>query len=694
MSQAVGAHIYTGPWIHWSHGIIRGSTLTLSSADGGLLTAFLGIFVTAAGAAVWRILSYLIHQVRTSSDPQDGFHHQQQLILRNNGSSGGAAWQFFQMVFFWWKSAKRPLLRSLPLTILALCNLLLFAVAGVFSSEVTKSAGNETLIRSPNCGSWTLDGSGSQQEMFAYQSKILNDTITAASYARACYGSAQNVLQCNQFAQQQIKWTTNKNASCPFESGVCFDGDTAAYEMDTGPIDSHAVLGINAPEHERVTYRKVTTCSPVHLRGHVQDWNNTDKGAGTYGETFQQFYLGPIVDVSNFTYEYSEHSYYDSIGYTLKCVSPHPSLSSHAKCPVNPARSSVSAIAGYDNNAWQPIPAFNRTDADVAIFLLAPNSISYMQPVTDPFFSANIPVITHIPGSTANTTYYTSDYFVHGLGCIDQHQFCNPTSGDCTPLSGYNIAFHTSTRLGLTPVQQYTADRLSLTLNFVNMYYSVNGRGSSALRAQEGVYELTQGPLPPTQWMIEVDSWFAVGMAKLQQLVVQYAAGPSVVLDGTYNQKPGDAIGKAMCRRQIVRNGAGGTISFSVVGVVIILVVGTGAIVMNLFLDIIVGFFQRKFGVLGGDYKRLSWVVDDKLQMQRMAYEEVGMGVWKGGADAVPVTRFGDRWALPREVDRDHPRLGTGHGKVENVEAGMGMGEGEGLMGERGKSWVVDEVEH
>lgn len=225
------------------------------------------------------------------------------------------------------------------------------------------------------------------------------------------------------------------------------------------------------------------------------------------------------------------------------------------------------------------------------------------------------------------------------------------------------------------------------------MYYSVNGRGSSALRAQEGVYELTQGPLPPNQWMIEVDSWFAVGMAKLQQLVVQYAAGPSVVLDGTYIQKPADAIGQAMCRRQIVRNGAGGTISFSVVGVVIILVVGTGAIVMNLFLDIIVGFFQRKFGALGGDYKRLSWVVDDKLQMQRMAYEEAGMGVWKGGADAVPVTRFGDRFALPREVDRDHPRLGTGHGRVENVEAGMGMGEGEGLMGERGKGWVVDEVE-
>ena len=318
MSQEVGAHIYIGPWINWSHGVIRGATLTLSSRDGGLLTAFLGIFVTGAGASVWRILSYLIHQLRTSSEFEDGFHHQQQLILRNTGSSVGAAWQFFQMVFYWWKCARRPLLRALPLTMLALCNLLLFAVAGVFSSEVTKSAGNQTLIRSPNCGTWALNGTGSQLELFAYTSKVLNDTITAASYARACYGNTQNVLQCDQYAQQQIKWTTNQNASCPFASGTCILGDTAAYEMDTGPVDSHDVLGINAPQDERITYRKVTTCAPIHTTGYVEFWNNTNVGEVTYDDTFQQFFFGPIVDVSNYTYEYNEHTHYDNIGYGLE----------------------------------------------------------------------------------------------------------------------------------------------------------------------------------------------------------------------------------------------------------------------------------------------------------------------------------------------------------------------------------------
>ena len=130
MSQQNGAHIFVGPWINWNHGIVVGSTLTLSSRDGGLLTAFLAIYVSVAGAAVWRILSYFLHQIRARPGFQDGLHHQQQLILRNTSNGGGASWQFAQLVPFWWKSAEKPLLRSVPLFLLALLNLTLFGLAG------------------------------------------------------------------------------------------------------------------------------------------------------------------------------------------------------------------------------------------------------------------------------------------------------------------------------------------------------------------------------------------------------------------------------------------------------------------------------------------------------------------------------------------------------------------------------------
>lgn len=322
MSSANGAHMYTGVWINWSRGAILGSTLTLSSRDGGLLTAFLAIFISAAGAALWRILSYIIHQVRASREHQDGLHHQQQNILRNTSSAGGASVQFTQLVWYWWKFTKRPVGRSLPLAFFALLNLVLFAIAGVFSSQVTKAAGDETLVVSPNCGYSVPDKALSQQSLFAQSSKILNDTITAASYARACYGGLQDPLKCNIYTQSQIKWTTNQNASCPFADGVCYFSNAAAYEMDTGPIDSHEVLGINAPVQDRITYRRVTTCAPIHTKGFATEWNATGEPGtiGRQGDVIEKLWYGPIVNVTNSTFEYNEHAIMDTGGYSLTYV--------------------------------------------------------------------------------------------------------------------------------------------------------------------------------------------------------------------------------------------------------------------------------------------------------------------------------------------------------------------------------------
>lgn len=96
--------------------------------------------------------------------------------------------------------------------------------------------------------------------MAAFASVDVNDTLAATTYSRACYGNLQNLLQCTQNPQQQLPWNVNRNATCPFTNDLCIYGDLSAYEMDTGHIDSHQALGINAPKSERVQYRKVTTC--------------------------------------------------------------------------------------------------------------------------------------------------------------------------------------------------------------------------------------------------------------------------------------------------------------------------------------------------------------------------------------------------------------------------------------------------
>ena len=318
MAQTSASSTYTGFWINWSHGATIGATITLNQRDGGLLTAFLAIFVSAAGASCWKITSYAIHQCRASQDYKDALHHQQQAILCNTDGPAGALWGFCQLPWYWRDHAIRSLARSLPLVLLALLNIATFGVAGIFSSDVTKAAGNETLIRSPHCGYLIVEtGNGTFQDTVASNGIDLNDTLAATTYSRACYGNTENALGCNQYVRQQLHWTSNQNATCPFSPDLCIYGSTAAYELDTGLLDTHEHLGINAVQSDRIQYRKVTSCSPIHTRGYVTTFNDTDPTHLAYGDLLLKYNYGPIVNISNFTYLYDTHSVTDIENYVL-----------------------------------------------------------------------------------------------------------------------------------------------------------------------------------------------------------------------------------------------------------------------------------------------------------------------------------------------------------------------------------------
>lgn len=297
---------YLGIWFNQAYGAVTGATLTLNERDGGLLTAFLAIFVSATGAATWKLTRYSLHQFRARQEYQDALHHQQQAIFRNTDSPVGASWQLVQLTWYWRSNATRYLMRTIPLAGLALLNLVLFGVAAVFSSHVAKASGNEILLRSPNCGFVNLTGLGSAANTVAYDTMDLNDTLTAAAYERACYNDANSPLQCGSFIQGQLRRTSKRNVPCPFSPEMCLLGDMTAYEMDTGLIDSHTALGINAPMKDRLQYRKVTVCSPLQTKGYRITINDTDINSPTYNDTLIQFFYGPFG--GNYTYEYNKAS--------------------------------------------------------------------------------------------------------------------------------------------------------------------------------------------------------------------------------------------------------------------------------------------------------------------------------------------------------------------------------------------------
>jgi hypothetical protein len=304
--------IYTGPWIEHSHGQIVGATLTTTSRNGAFLLAAISIFVIAAGSQFWTILTFVIHQLNATTDPTDALHCQHQAIFRNSGSSVGTARELFKLPFSWRRKPNRRIgskaflvitIRSWTWASLATINFLAWASASLFSSEVTKSAGGDVLIQPGNCGYYAA-GTTSENVTLNYRSRLRN----ARKYARACYkDNLTSPTECNIFTQESIPWSTNPNAPCPFESGGmrCAPG-SAALELDTKSIDSHKDLGINAPPHDRVLYRKIARCAVLDpeqiekIKVSVDDPVVPQLPFQTY-----HYYLGPY---SGYNYTFEEYS--------------------------------------------------------------------------------------------------------------------------------------------------------------------------------------------------------------------------------------------------------------------------------------------------------------------------------------------------------------------------------------------------
>ena len=289
--------------------------------------------------------------------------------------------------------------------------------------------------------------------------------------------------------------------------------------------------------------------------------------------------------------------------------------------------------------------------------------------------------------SDTDYPYYVSDRYVNVLGCTDQHQFCNPATGKCTELTASDPVLQEIPTIGLNEVQTATALRLGVSILFMNTFFSVDPRGVNAFRASETIHNGVQVALPNNQWIIEVSSWFGVSLAKLQQKIIQYATGPSYDVQTIAPRTKEDAN---MCKNQIIRS-QGGTISFSVLGLCIIVIFGGILIVTSLVIDNLVGFIRRKLD--WKKYKSLQWTLDEKLQLQRLAYEEAGQGRWYGCTGSVPVMKKDDRIGVPKHVDEMHPRLSQRSGQPEQVVAASDdMAEAEGLMAQKLVSYGVEEL--
>ncbi|KAF2090371.1 hypothetical protein K490DRAFT_35524 [Saccharata proteae CBS 121410] len=643
---AFDGSVYLGPWINWSHGYVKGATITLTRRDGGLMIAFVALFVGIAGTCLWRITCFALHHILSSETAEDGLYHQRQAILRNAATGTNGLCGLLQLGWFWRGKARRSYRRILPLIGLTVFLVSAFAVAGIFSSQVSTSVGTEVLLTSPGCGYFDLSVDQNLTQLdAAYLPYIVLLKSLSSSYAQECYTDSgkNDIAACEVYVKQNIPFTTSFNASCPFSPEMCAD-DIPVIQIDSGHINSHEDLGINAAPKDRFTYRQITTCAPVKTDGFTTVLNGSD---GSLRSQYEDYQYGPSYLAAPNTYEYT---------------------------------------TWYDSSQFEPIPQLQRDDADTLLFLLSPNDVLFLAKVDDPWYSAHQSYNATISGGIAGSEpAWYRDKPVSILGCTTQYQYCNPNVAEatgCTPLTGIfaaknitNDAGFWGTELQRTAVHNFGYNNWYLSGAINTVVYNL---GISALSARATMGGGLQSPLPDNQWQLEVQHWYQILMANLQRMMIEAAVGPADAKLDVWMVKPSTREGRTLCASQKVKSTS--YTSFSTLSLILVFVLGGLIIAVSYTLEVLTSFVSRRLRL--GLYQRVEWTANETLQLQRLAHEELGAGNWETRTRGVPVTAFGERLAVLDLSWPEHPRLRCG------------QGEGMGVAGKEKETAVVrsDEI--
>jgi hypothetical protein len=322
--------VKTGVWTNYDHDTIHGATLTVTTRNGGFLIAFLALYVSISGGRLWSILAFVIHQARAETPHKTVLHAQQQIVLRNAGDSSSTIVGMLGLIWLQQGSRMSSSFRTAHLILCPLILLLGFSVAGTFSSYVSKAAGSSVLVISDKCGHWGFDFKNANNSILGTASKHAETVLINSDYARGCYGTIPNSKQCRTYVKQKLHYDGFATEVCPFDKTACLLNDTTSFRLDSGVLDSHEDLGINAAAENRIGIRLVTDCAVINSKSFSR-FSNTSIFDQNYGVNisllFEYYEMGPLLAYDpnnhlppNYTYVASlktDPFNHDPVGYKL-----------------------------------------------------------------------------------------------------------------------------------------------------------------------------------------------------------------------------------------------------------------------------------------------------------------------------------------------------------------------------------------
>jgi hypothetical protein len=207
------------------------------------------------------------------------------------------------MLWAWRRHGRAsPLKRIFPSLLLGFFTLSTFLVAGIFSSRVATSSSGEVLISSLNCGVLfeqqleSIRLSPLEGPILSYMNAWIKSSY---NYAQLCYGSNTFTKDCTVYPRQSLPFSITRGTACPFpgQDSICRNV-SGNIQIDTGFINSHFDLGINAPPENRFLLRLVAECAPLLTDRYTRVQNST-------ATTLIDVLYGPTIGSQrNATYQY------------------------------------------------------------------------------------------------------------------------------------------------------------------------------------------------------------------------------------------------------------------------------------------------------------------------------------------------------------------------------------------------------
>lgn len=325
--------VHLGVWTDWSRGRVLGATLTLDRQQANLLIAFTASFVVFIGSRFWHIICLFLHQIYSTSDLRDALHHQRQVVLRNSTTSDSGVvsytcrplnspwsscltstlqFKFVALLHAWRRSNFKSIARVVPPLLLAVVCTIGFTIAGGFSSQIElgrDNIGSAVLLDGANCSvitnvTYTMD-------QLYYEKFSARSISTASNYVQQCYSeNSTGLTDCNYFVSQRLPGFVDSAAPCPFKDSLC-RSNTTNLALDTGFINTHTHLGLNAPPEERLLIRHKLQCAPLlteeysSAHGNYTQYNYGPQWALTSPGSESEGYLNYTYEVESLDNQYT-----------------------------------------------------------------------------------------------------------------------------------------------------------------------------------------------------------------------------------------------------------------------------------------------------------------------------------------------------------------------------------------------------